>query len=207
MVRFTDAEAKIALGMWHVPAHLLKTGKRVTCPEIALAIYKHRLAEKKRLKIRRRVTRPDKAAVWRLVNGLSHAGKQDKRKTKKRKRGPAPSLLPVTIRKIPKIIEKLEKEFPDDDVTAPMIAKELHMRIRTMNRSGRYPRQRLPKPRTVQKYIYKTGRKALRNRRKLPLTRANKRARARFGNHFPSKIEKMASKKASKNRCRKSIEN
>ena len=28
-----------------------------------------------------------------------------------------------------------------------------------------------------------------------------------FGDHFQSKIEKMASKKASKNRCRKSIEN
>ena len=27
-----------------------------------------------------------------------------------------------------------------------------------------------------------------------------------FGDHFSSKIEKMASKKASKNRCRKSIE-
>lgn len=182
--QLTNTEQKLALGMWNIPAHLLKKGVRVSCTEIALAIYKHRQREKRRKRLRRAVKRPDKATVWRLVTGRSHENDTKKKK----KNGPAPSLLEVTIRKIPKIIEKLEKMYPDDDVTAEMVTAELAVRIRAMNRKPElYPRQKLPRPRTVQKYIYKSGRRARRNRQKPSLSDAHKVARKVFSRWWKRK--------------------
>ena len=88
--------------------------------------------------------------------------------------------MPQTVKKIPKIIVKLEKANPEITVTAEMIRDECAKRIETMNQSGRYTQQTLPAVRTFQTYLHKTGRKAYRNLRKPPITAEHVKARLKF---------------------------
>ena len=91
---------------------------------------------------------------------------------------------PVTVRKLPRIIRKLEAANKEDTVTAAMIRGELADRIAKMNATGRHAEQQVPAVRTIQDYLHQSDRRARRNRRKPALSDNTVRARLRWAkNH------------------------
>ena len=190
--RLSDHEKRIALAL-HYAVPILRKSKKVkltfiskkggskkllSMGDIADAIFTDR---KKKRVAGRRVVKPHVSTISRFLSGA-----KGKKKVKK-KPGPKPFLHPVAARKIPRIIEKLEKKWPDDDVNATMILEELKPRLARMNASGRYPYQRTPKLRTLQTYMHKSGRKARRNLRKINLDARMKAARMAFGKKYVKK--------------------
>ena len=178
--QLSQREREMAYGLRKVPKRCLK--KKITLAEIREVIYQDRV-RRRRSDRTVAATRPAINSLYRLFKGktwnrVAKSAKSAKSVKKTIRKG---MLLPVTERKIPKIIKKLEKQWPDDTVTAALIKGELDIRIRKMNATGRYPRQKLPAVRTVQKYIYKSGRRARKNRQKPPLSDSNKRERVRWG--------------------------
>ena len=185
-MQLSPYEQQIALGMYNVPKKCLK--KKISLRDIA-----NRIGEV-RAKAGDMRGPPDPGTIQRLCVKK----KVDKRKKVVEKRGRHKKLLPVTINKIPKIRDRLEKQFEDDTVAAHHIRDELIPVIERMNASGLYPQQEVPSVSTTKSYMYSLGMNAKKGRRKINLDQRMKDDRKKFATkHVKKTITKWTRKCAS----------
>jgi hypothetical protein len=138
-MRLSQREREIAFGLWFVPRNYLRPGCKIALSDIVDAIYKDRVACRRSAKgraARARVFAPAKSTIARVL--------KRPRTPPAKSHGRTPLLHPVTVRKLPRIIRKLESANPEDTVTAAMIREELAGRIAKMNATGRHAEQQVP---------------------------------------------------------------